>query len=363
MLPNLRTVLVALVATAILVALVGTLLMPVPEDPYIRSAGFPRIGQPLVQQAQVESTDWEQRNVLGNAKRADELNRLKTLPPPTTDEANDGGTSVHVKQPADAGAPAQADGVAAESAHPDVVVTGSVPESNANKDSATAEPEKPKPEENPKLEEKSEEKPKSDDRIASTDRAASDLPPASATPDLKTEPAPAPYAPSTEPAADAKTDTSTTVPEVAEPAAPAAPPAAPPAPATAVATPEEHVTAAASEQPAEQQASTAAAPPAEQPAQKQTQEQTQEETQKQTQDQTASLAPQPAGSEAHASTAAAVPLPRARPAMHAIALRRPRPRAESAEHTGVTVFGAPTNDRAVNPSPPTANGGRHPAVR
>jgi hypothetical protein len=361
MLPNLRTVLVALVATAILVALVGTLLMPVPEDPYIRSAGFPRVGQPLVQQAQVESTDWEQRNVLGNAKRADELNRLKTLPPPTTDEASDGGTSVHVKQPPDAGAPAQADSAAPESAHPDVVVTGSVPESNANKDSATAEPEKP--EENPKLEEKPEEKPKSDDRIASTDRPASDLPPASATPDLKTEPAPAPSASSTEPAADANADTSTTpsvaVPEIAAPAAPTTPPAAQPAPATAVAAPEEHVTAATSEQPAEQQASTAAAPPAEQPAQKQTQEQTQERAQ----EQTVSLAPQPAGPEAHASTAAAVPLPRARPAVHALALRRPRPRAESAEHTDVTVFGAQTNEHPVNASAPTANGGRHPAAR
>ena len=79
MLPDLRTILAAMALTAILVTLVGTTLMPVPGDPYIRSAGFPRVGQPLVQQAQVENPEREQMHMLGYARRADELNRLLTL--------------------------------------------------------------------------------------------------------------------------------------------------------------------------------------------------------------------------------------------------------------------------------------------
>jgi len=107
MLPNLRTILAAMALTAILVTLVGMALMPVPGDPYIRSAGFPRVGQPLVQQAQVENPEWQQLHMLGYARRADELNRLLTLsqlPPPMTNDlqsaaldAGDGGSSSYDK--------------------------------------------------------------------------------------------------------------------------------------------------------------------------------------------------------------------------------------------------------------------------
>jgi hypothetical protein len=112
MLPDFRTILAAMTLTAILVTLVGTTLMPVPGDPYIRSAGFPRVGQPLVQQAQVENPEQQQLHMLGYARRADELNRLLTLSqlpapmarelPGTALDATDGGSLTDAKQGGDA---------------------------------------------------------------------------------------------------------------------------------------------------------------------------------------------------------------------------------------------------------------------
>src|SRR5258708_1097711 len=112
MLPDLRTILAAMALTAIFVTLVGTTLMPVPGDPYIRSAGFPRVGQPLVQQAQVENPEQQQLHMLGYARRADELNRLLTLsqlPAPMARElpgaaldTTDDGSLTYAKQGGDA---------------------------------------------------------------------------------------------------------------------------------------------------------------------------------------------------------------------------------------------------------------------
>jgi hypothetical protein len=107
MLPNLRTILVAMFLTAIVVTLVGTTLMPVPAD--IHSAGFPRVGQPLAPQTQADNPEWQQLHMLGYARRADELNRLLTLssqlPAPMSGElpsavpdAIDGGSSTFAKQ-------------------------------------------------------------------------------------------------------------------------------------------------------------------------------------------------------------------------------------------------------------------------
>ena len=144
MLPDLRTILAAMALTAILVTLVGTTLMPVPGDPYIRSAGFPRVGQPLVQQAQVENPEQQQLYMLGYARRADELNRLLTLsqlPAPmarelpgaaldTTDDgsltdAKPGGDAIDGAAPSVALAPTRPASDSDEQ-HSDVAVTGSV---------------------------------------------------------------------------------------------------------------------------------------------------------------------------------------------------------------------------------------------
>jgi hypothetical protein len=152
MLPNLRTILAAMALTAILVTLVGTALMPVPGDPYIRSAGFPRVGQPLVQQAQVENPEWQQLHMLGYARRADELNRLlalSQLPAPISGELPgaldglDGGSSSYAKQGGDAVDSATASPTLAlaptqparnpDEQRPDVAVTGSVNSSSAAK--------------------------------------------------------------------------------------------------------------------------------------------------------------------------------------------------------------------------------------
>jgi hypothetical protein len=155
MLPDLRTILAAMALTAILVTLVGTTLMPVPGDPYIRSAGFPRVGQPLVQQAQVENPEQQQLHMLGYARRADELNRLLTLSqlpapmarelPGAALEATDGGSLTDAKQGGDAIEGASPSVAVAptrpapdsDEQHSDVAVTGSV---NSTAMAAPSEP-------------------------------------------------------------------------------------------------------------------------------------------------------------------------------------------------------------------------------
>jgi hypothetical protein len=118
--------------------------MPVPGDPYIRSAGFPRVGQPLVQQAQVENPEWQQLHMLGYARRADELNRLLALSqmpaaiagdlPGSTLDPADGGSAIDAKQEGstvDGAAPAAMVATAqpapnSDERSPDVAITGSV---------------------------------------------------------------------------------------------------------------------------------------------------------------------------------------------------------------------------------------------
>jgi hypothetical protein len=66
--------LAAMVATAILVAPIGIALIPAPSDSYPRSAGFPRVGQPVVPQELEQSVKRQ-----ASARRAAELSKLLTL--------------------------------------------------------------------------------------------------------------------------------------------------------------------------------------------------------------------------------------------------------------------------------------------
>jgi hypothetical protein len=91
MLPNLRTILAAMCLTAIAVVLVGAALMPRP-DPYGRSTAFTGVGPS-------DNSESQLLRKLGYTRRADELNRLLTLPAPTDDSVtSEGGISTYVKQ-------------------------------------------------------------------------------------------------------------------------------------------------------------------------------------------------------------------------------------------------------------------------
>jgi hypothetical protein len=102
MLPNLRVILVATAATATVVTLVGTALRPVSGD-----AGAPRVAQRPSWQTSVDNSRKLQFHMLGYAYRADEPNRQQQLsqsPAPMKDEtsAQEGGTSIYIKQGGDA---------------------------------------------------------------------------------------------------------------------------------------------------------------------------------------------------------------------------------------------------------------------
>jgi hypothetical protein len=101
MLPGPRSMLAAMAATAILVTPIGIALLPAPTDP--RSAGFPRVEQPVVPQELEQNVKRQ-----GSARRAAELTKLLTLsepPAPTTaesraaSEASDGRSSPRITTP------------------------------------------------------------------------------------------------------------------------------------------------------------------------------------------------------------------------------------------------------------------------
>lgn len=74
MLPGLRSMLAAMVATAILVTPIGIAFIPAPGDSYPRSAGYARVGQPIVPKELVQNVKRQ-----AYARRATELNKLLTL--------------------------------------------------------------------------------------------------------------------------------------------------------------------------------------------------------------------------------------------------------------------------------------------
>jgi hypothetical protein len=104
MLPGPRSMLAAMVATAILVTPIGIALIPAPTDSYPQPAGFPQVEQPFVPQ-ELELNVKRQ----ASARRAAELTKLLTLAESavsTTPESSnpgsdafDGRTSPQIKTP------------------------------------------------------------------------------------------------------------------------------------------------------------------------------------------------------------------------------------------------------------------------
>ena len=92
MLPNLRVILVTMIATAITVTLVGTALRPVPRD--VRTAALPRAAEPPAWQTQTDNRDRQQFHMLGYARRAMPVDTV-------TGSTSEGGTSTYVKQRGD----------------------------------------------------------------------------------------------------------------------------------------------------------------------------------------------------------------------------------------------------------------------
>jgi hypothetical protein len=74
MLPGLRSMLAAMVATAILVTLIGIALIPTPRDSYDHSARFPQVGQPVLPQELQQNLKRQ-----AYARRAAELTKLLRL--------------------------------------------------------------------------------------------------------------------------------------------------------------------------------------------------------------------------------------------------------------------------------------------
>jgi hypothetical protein len=104
MLPGPRSMLAAMVATAILVTPIGIALIPAPTDSYPQSAGFPRVEQPGVPQELEQNVKRR-----ASALRAAELTKLLTLAEPQVSitaessspvsEAFDSHTSQRIKTP------------------------------------------------------------------------------------------------------------------------------------------------------------------------------------------------------------------------------------------------------------------------
>ena len=92
MLPNLRVILVTMIATAITVTLVGTALRPVPRD--VRTAALPRAAEPPAWQTQTDNRDRQQFHMLGYARRAVPIDTASR-------STSEGGTSTYVKQGGD----------------------------------------------------------------------------------------------------------------------------------------------------------------------------------------------------------------------------------------------------------------------
>lgn len=77
MLPSLRTMIAAIIATAIFVSLIGIALIPAPGGNYMHSAGFP----PAVQPASEHNPNRQSFHMLGDARRVEELNGLLAFSP------------------------------------------------------------------------------------------------------------------------------------------------------------------------------------------------------------------------------------------------------------------------------------------
>jgi hypothetical protein len=121
MLPGLRSMLAAMVATTILVMPIGVALIPAPSDSYPHSAGFPRVEQPVLSQELEQNVKRQ-----AYARRTAELTKLLTLAespvstaesPSAASDALDGRTSPQAKTQETQGE-AAADGRSSPSAVP-----------------------------------------------------------------------------------------------------------------------------------------------------------------------------------------------------------------------------------------------------
>lgn len=114
--------------TAILVTLVGTMLVPVPADSYVHTAGLPRVEQLQVRQSRTANPK-EQSRMAGYARRADESNRARPAESSSSaPETTDSGTSSYAKTQV-----RWAEGTAESGAHSPALALAS-PQAAANSD-------------------------------------------------------------------------------------------------------------------------------------------------------------------------------------------------------------------------------------
>jgi hypothetical protein len=97
MLPRARTMLAAMFVTVILVAVVGTAIVPVPADSYVNTAALPRVVLPSAEYARTSSPK-EQSRMPGYARLDDELNQTRAVESSSdSQKITDGGTSTYAK--------------------------------------------------------------------------------------------------------------------------------------------------------------------------------------------------------------------------------------------------------------------------
>ena len=79
MLPNLRIILAAMIVTCAAVLALSAGMLGT-RDPANNLTGVPGVSRALVRQAAVDEAEWQQFQLLGYSRRADELQRLRDLP-------------------------------------------------------------------------------------------------------------------------------------------------------------------------------------------------------------------------------------------------------------------------------------------